>query len=192
MNHAFVSVVVSTGLFAAIHSATASFSCKRQAERYGLTPLLYRRLYVLFSLLLTAIWFFWLQSLPDSPLYAVEGAAHWLMRALQGLGVVIAVAAFAPINTAAFLGLRHQPTGDPFVVSGIYRHIRHPMYAGLMLILLAQPVQSINHATLSILLCLYCLIGSRLEEARMIAQHPEYVTYRRSTPAWIPVLPFRK
>ncbi len=187
-NHlsALPEVLASTLLFALLHSATASLRCKRWMYRIGLREPGYRRAYVLLSLLAVGAWFAFLNRLPDAPLYAIDGVAAWALRALQALGVVLALAALWPIDVLAFLGLRAHASGDPFVERGIYRYLRHPMYSGVMLILLAQPTQSVNHAAVSLALCLYFILGARWEERRMLRQHPSYAEYRARVPAFLP------
>ena len=78
------------------------------------------------------------------------------------------------------------PGGEPFSEKGIYRHLRHPMYAGVMLVLLASPQQSVNSLSLTLAVCLYFIVGCRFEERRMLAAHPQYADYCRRTPRFVP------
>ena len=153
----------------------------------GLSAMRYRLLYSLLALLLTAVWLWFVQQLPDAPLYAVDGLLWSVMVGVQLLGLVIAIAAFQPIDGMVFLGLRQAAQGsDPFVERGIYRYLRHPMYSGAMLILLCTPEQSWNGLHLSLVVCLYFIIGARFEEGRMRAEHDAYAAYCLRVPAFIP------
>lgn len=174
-------------VFAIFHSITASNRCKQWLYQLGLKEPSYRLTYSLLAILTTGVWLWYIHHLPDMALYQTDGLLWWSLVFLQIIGGAIVFAAFLPIDGLAFLGLRKSKYGvDPFIISGIYRKIRHPMYSGVMLILLATPEQSWNGLSFSLILCIYFIIGSRFEEKRMLAEHPEYVLYQRSTPAFIP------
>ncbi len=176
-------------LFAISHSLLASQSCKRWAYRHDLREPRYRLVYSILAVLATGIWVFYVHQLPDTPLYQTGGLIRAALVAVQILGLAIVLAAFQPIDGPAFLGLRMAKGGnDPFIVRGIYRWLRHPMYAGAMLILLAMPEQTWNGLHFSLAICMYFIIGSRFEEARMLSAHPDYADYRRRVAAFIPTL----
>jgi len=179
-------------VFALSHSLLASKTCKQYCYASGLQEPRYRLLYSLVAIVATAIWVLYVHQLADSALYQSDGLLWWLLIAIQGLGLMVALAAFYPIDGLVFLGLRKAGEGcEAFIVRGIYRYIRHPMYTGAMLILLAMPVQSWNGLHFTLLICLYFIIGSRFEEARMLANHPDYAAYRKRVPAFIPGLNHR-
>jgi len=177
-----------TGLvFALFHSFTASIYFKRRVYGLGVKAHHYRLLYSVLAMVTTWIWLQFIHALADSPLYKADGPIFWLLLILQLLGLLIAIAAFIPIDAAVFLGLRRAEL-EPFVIKGIYKYLRHPMYSGAMLILLAMPVQTINSINFSLVVCLYLIVGSRFEEARMKNAHPEYENYQKRVPAFIPKL----
>jgi len=174
-------------VFALSHSLLASGSCKGWVYQHGLREPRYRLLYSLTAIVATAAWAFYVHQLPDTPLYQTDGMLWWLLASVQALGLVVALAAFQPIDGLVFLGLRKAKSStDPFIERGIYRWLRHPMYAGAMLILLAMPEQSWNGLHFTLVICLYFIIGSRYEETRMLTEHSEYEAYRRRVPAFIP------
>jgi len=174
-------------LFAIGHSLLASHPCKRWAYGHGLREPRYRLVYSILALLATGIWVFYVHQLSDTPLYQTGGLVLTVLVAVQILGLAIVLAAFQPIDGLAFLGLRRAGKGnDPFIERGIYRWLRHPMYAGFMLILLAMPKQTWNGLYFAMAICAYFIIGSRFEEARMVAEHSSYAEYRRRVPAFLP------
>ncbi len=182
-------ILISSLIFSLVHSLTASQQCKRLAARLGLKEPRYRLSYSLFSLVTTMLWVAYIHALPDAPLYHIAAPYAWMMQSVQLMGVLLALAAFIPIDGLAFLGLKAPPQhGEGFVISGVYRYIRHPMYTGTMLILLFKPEQSINSIVFAVLVCLYFIIGSRFEERRMQHDHPEYTLYQQSIPAFVPQL----
>jgi len=185
--NAALQVWLATLLFALVHSLMATEPIKRAITRSALSAQQYRMVYTVVSLLLTTLWLTFMHTLPDSPLYHADGLLFYLLVGIQLAGGIVVLAAFRPIDSMAFVGLRPQNNDvDPFIVSGVYRHVRHPMYSGVMLVLLANPGQSINSLNMALAVCLYFLIGSGFEERRMIAQHPEYANYRNQVPAFIP------
>ena len=174
-------------LFAVIHSVVASHTCKQWAYAHGLHEPHYRLLYSVFALITTGLWTFFVHQLPDVPFYQTDGLIWMVMVSLQVLGVIVALAAFQPIDGLVFLGLRKANEGtDPFIVSGIYRWLRHPMYVGAMLILLAMPEQTQNGFHFALVICVYFIIGSRFEETRMLREHPDYANYQASVSAFMP------
>ncbi|PIW49598.1 MAG: hypothetical protein COW18_05090 [Zetaproteobacteria bacterium CG12_big_fil_rev_8_21_14_0_65_54_13] len=176
-----------TFLFAVIHSLLATQRCKQWLGRRGLVEPRYRLGYTILSLFLTLIWLAWIHALPDQLLYRADGLLFYMLIALQIAGVIVALAALRPIDTMAFLGFKSAGEQvDPFVISGIYRYLRHPMYSGVMLILFASPWQSMNSLNMALAVALYFLIGSRLEERRMLDQHPAYAAYKQQVGAFLP------
>ncbi|MDX8413037.1 MAG: NnrU family protein [Mariprofundales bacterium] len=176
-------------VFALIHSLLASHRCKEWLYEYGLREPRYRLLYSVTAMVATGVWVFFVHQLPDMTLYQTDGLLWWLLVSMQLLGLLVVLAAFQPIDGLVFLGLRGAGQGgEPFIVRGVYRHIRHPMYAGAMLLLLAAPGQTWNGFHFTVVICLYFIIGSRFEEGRMAAIHPDYESYRRCTPAFVPLL----
>jgi len=176
-------------LFGIIHSLLATRTCKAGWYALGLSPRVYRLIYSCIAVFLTIVWIGFVHLLPDQPLYTLYGMPRLLLRAVQLAGLWIFLAALQPIDVAAFLGLHPFPDAvEPFVEQGIYRHVRHPMYTGIMIIMFAMPAQSLNGIHLFLCISVYFIIGSKFEEARMCATHPAYAAYMRRVPAFIPHL----
>jgi len=174
-------------MFAVLHSVFAMQRCKNIFYRIGLNAKTYRMIYTLISTTLTILWLGFAHLLPDSDVYRVHGWLYVLMTAVQLAGLVIIILSLRAINVSAFLGFsRYQEVQDEFTEYGIYRYVRHPMYSGIMLALLASSVQTVNSLNLFAVITLYFIIGSILEEKRMLAIHPQYADYQRRVPAFIP------
>ena len=178
-------------LFGLSHSLLATQVVRQQAARLGFTASAYRLFYSLLATLLTGLWLWMVHTLPDAPLYALEGIAAAPLFAMQTIGIGIILLSFRAFDAAIFLGLKDMPaSGEPFVEQGMYRYLRHPMYSGFMLLLLASPMHSMNSLHLSLAISAYFIIGSLFEERRMLACHPAYSAYRHRVPAFIPSTPF--
>jgi len=188
-----VTIWLSGLAFALIHSLLASQLVKQWCYQKGLVEPRYRLIYSLLAIILTALWIFSIHQLPNTPLYQTDGGIRYLLRGLQLAGIGIILASFQPIDGAVFLGLKHvSENPDPFIVKGIYHYLRHPMYSGTMLLLLASPEQTLVGLHFTLVICSYFIIGARFEEQRMISQHPHYQQYRKQTPAFIPLPQPRK
>ncbi|HKI61304.1 MAG TPA: isoprenylcysteine carboxylmethyltransferase family protein [Mariprofundaceae bacterium] len=177
-----------TGLvFALLHSLPATTGMKKYMHRRGIGMQAYRLAYSILALILTSLWLLFVYALPDSPLYHLTGWIHASLVALQLAGLGVVLLSFRAFDAAIFLGLRPMPDeGEPFHETGIYRLVRHPMYSGFILVLLASPIQTVNSLNLALVICLYFVIGSVFEERRMLAERPAYTDYRQRVGAFIP------
>jgi poly(3-hydroxybutyrate) depolymerase/protein-S-isoprenylcysteine O-methyltransferase Ste14 len=73
--------------------------------------------------------------------------------------------------------------------SVLYRIVRHPMTAGLLLAFWSTPRMTLGHLLFAAGMTAYSLIGTVLEERTLLRDFPEaYRRYRREVPALIPVL----
>jgi protein-S-isoprenylcysteine O-methyltransferase Ste14 len=183
-----VVVILLSGLvFAAIHSLLASQWIKKRAYSHRLSQQQYRLGYVVIALALTLVWLSTIHQLPDQALYTVHGPTRWLLYGIQTAALLLFWLSLKPIDVRAFLGFKpFYANKEPFIEQGVYRYLRHPMYSSLMLIMLCMPDQTTNSVTLYTLVALYFIIGSRLEEQRMLIAHPDYADYRARVPAFIP------
>ena len=109
----------------------------------------------------------------------------------QVLGWLLLVAGTIPMILGLHsLGSRSfRPTvGDTLVSSGIFRHIRHPIYSGLLLdfiaLILLRPKGS------ALVACVlgwgYVFIQARLEELDLLQRVPGYREYMRQVPRFFP------
>ncbi|MEZ0396234.1 MAG: isoprenylcysteine carboxylmethyltransferase family protein [Anaerolineales bacterium] len=186
----------------ALHSWLASPQAKdlarrRLGERF---MCFYRLAYNLFAglsflpVLALVIW------LPDRPLYRLPLPWAGLMVAGQVLALVALTAGFLQSDPAEFLGLRQITGGcqrnDPLaarggelIVSGLYRHVRHPLYTAGLAFLWLLPVMTVNLLALNLALTIYIVIGAFFEERKLVAEFGEqYLRYRAATPMFVPFL----
>jgi len=164
-------------------------SLKTKLYAKGVAEHHYRLFYSVFGIITTMIWLWAIYQLTDAPLYQVDGFMVYILYATQTVGLMIAMAAFIPIDGAVFLGLRKaEQSNDPFIVQGVFKYVRHPMYAGFMLVLLAKPEQTEIGLHFALAVSLYFILGSKLEEKRMLVEHPDYAEYKQRVGAFIPKL----
>ena len=182
-------IVLSGILFALVHSMLAKNTFKSKCYALGLTQQHYRLAYTMIAVLSTVAWLIFTHSLPDRALYEVTGIWRWQLYAIQVAGLTLLVLSVKSVEIMPFLGLANFTNDtEPFREHGIYRIVRHPMYTGIMLLMYAQPSQSVNNLVLFTVIAIYFIVGSRFEESRMLDSHPEYRDYCRRVPAFIPGL----
>ncbi|GAA5266162.1 methanethiol S-methyltransferase [Acidiphilium sp. MT5] len=109
-----------------------------------------------------------------------------LMDGLVLLGVIILYRAGKSYDLARFLGLTSPATMEPLAVSGMNRIVRHPLYLGLILLLLGLCTTPLSLAT-TIFAVIYILIGIRFEERKLVQIYgAAYQTYCAEVPMLIP------
>jgi len=91
------------------------------------------------------------------------------------------------LGMAQFLHLRQPAAPEALRVDGMYRWMRHPIYSFSLLILWLLPVMTSNRLAAALGITLYILIGSTLEERKLLAQFGEaYRAYQARVGKFIP------
>lgn len=114
----------------------------------------------------------------------------WIAVALVTLGLALAIWARRILgdNWSGFVTVKE---GHELVQSGPYRRIRHPIYSGILLMILGTGLAGGRvHALLAFPIALLALwLKSRMEERWMAAEFGErYAAYRQSSWALIPLV----
>lgn len=199
MSAGFHLVLLATSwvLYAGVHSLLASLSAKRLIQRrfpdhYQGYRLAYNGLAAL--LLIPPLWL--LASYPDSPLWHWPVPLNWLADATALLAVAGFGWSLRYYDTGEFMGTRQLKVPAtlldqaPLTLSPLHRWVRHPWYfLGLVIIW----TREMNAALLvtAVMLTVYLVIGSRLEDAKLIATYGDtYRRYRDKVPGLLP-LPWR-
>ena len=179
----------------ALHSALASLAVKRRVAATWPKLMPYYRLTfnILASLLLLPI--LWLSYNDAGPmLWRWQGAAAWLANGLALAALFGFWLSLKSYDMQEFLGLRQLrlhvrrvEDQEHFHLSPFHRYVRHPWYFfGLVLVW----TRDINAKTLlsSVFITLYFIIGSRLEEKKLLVYHGDtYRRYMARVPGLIPL-----
>jgi methanethiol S-methyltransferase len=141
--------------------------------------------------------------LPDHRLYTVPLPWSALMVAGELLAVVALMAGFQQTDTREFLGLRQmvgeamgKPPEDPIemarrrlVTTGLYRHVRHPLYTAGMVFIWLLPMMTVNVLAINIGMTVYVVVGAYFEERKLRHEYGrEYDDYAAVTPMFIPFI----
>lgn len=79
-----------------------------------------------------------------------------------------------------------NPAAETLTISGLHRFVRHPWYFLFLIMLWSQDMQ-LHQLTGTSLITLYFIIGSRLEEKKLIIQFgAPYQHYQKQVPGLIP------
>jgi protein-S-isoprenylcysteine O-methyltransferase Ste14 len=188
-----VSIALAWAAYFALHSLLAANTTKAWLGRRWphLLPA-YRASFNLVSLitLLPVLWLVYAHG--GGWLWQWQGPFAWVAN---GLAIVALFAFF--VSTRAydmgeFLGLRqmHQANGpdtQTFTLSPFHRFVRHPWYCfGLVLVW----TRDMNGPLLvsAVAVTLYLIVGSRLEERKLIAHHGQiYRDYMDKVPGLLPL-----
>lgn len=186
-------IALAWGAYFALHSVLAANAAKAWIGRRW--PRLlpgYRAAFNLISLvtLLPVLWLVY--GTTGDWLWRWHGAQAWLANGLALLALLAFLASTRAYDMGEFLGLRQlkAQTGNDtgtFALSAFHRYVRHPWYSfGLVLVW----TRDMNGPLLvsAVAITLYLVIGSRLEERKLIAQYgQQYRDYMHKVPGLIPL-----
>ena len=131
-------------------------------------------------------------AFPGQTIYRLGGV--WMVLAAAGQigALIVLLAGFLQTDPWHFIGLRQltAPAADEpgrLVVSGLYAWMRHPLYTAGLIFVWLTPWLTTSLLALNLSITAYILIGSELEERRLIAEFGEdYRAYRRRVPRLVP------
>jgi protein-S-isoprenylcysteine O-methyltransferase Ste14 len=157
----------------------------------------HRLLFTLYSAAATAAALLYVRSLPDAPLYRLDGWIRFLFHGVQILGAGLLL--WTPWDLKEFVGLRQwerhrKGEGDAagrnegLFTGKAYVLVRHPLYLGCSLLLAFHPVQTGNSAATAAAVVAYFYIGTFFEERRMERKFgEEYREYQKRVPRLFPL-----
>lgn len=190
-------LLLAVTLWSVVHSWLASTRVRDRAQqRFGEAA---RRGYRLFYNLFASLTFFpivlLMAYLPDRPFYAIPGIWGLLALLIQGIALILLAVGFLQTGPLAFLGLQQllesEPSPSKLVTTGLYRIVRHPLYAAGLLFLWFNPQMSTNTFTVFAALTVYLFAGAHFEEIKMVREFGlEYIAYQQATPMILPGLRF--
>jgi len=83
---------------------------------------------------------------------------------------------------------------DTLVMQGIYSHIRHPLYSGMLLELIGLfiYIPSVTVLVACVLGAVWVMIQARLEEMDLVQRMPPYQEYMQQVPRFVPKVRLQK
>jgi protein-S-isoprenylcysteine O-methyltransferase Ste14 len=191
-------------LFCVSHSYLAEASVKEEIfERFPCIQPFYRILYSLLSVLLLALWFWYIPN-ESTLVYSVSGFFKGLILSVKFISIIFLIYALLKFNLGVFVGTRQvkdflkhkkkpeyldEPQKGELITTGVQKYVRHPLYTFSILVLITNPSPTITEAYLSICLILYFWIGSYFEEKKLVQRFgEEYKRYQAKTGRLFPKL----
>ncbi|HEV2123662.1 MAG TPA: hypothetical protein VGW38_12910 [Chloroflexota bacterium] len=214
-----IKTAVATAVYGVLHSVLASHWVKAlmvrafgQRHRNGL----FRVCYIAQALCTFGVLVLYLARLPDRQLYRAPRPIAMLLRGLQFMSLLYAVAAAHAVSIPRITGLTslsawlsasrdgtveippepeaqgpaRTPAG-PMSISGPFRLSRHPLNLVPVPIFWLTPQMTAKHAVFSLVSTIYLVLGSWHEEMRLKAAHGRaYEQYQQSgVPFYMPKRP---
>jgi protein-S-isoprenylcysteine O-methyltransferase Ste14 len=182
----------------ALHSLLASRGAKARAARLG--PAAVRSYRLIYNGLAVALLVppLWLTFAADGPwVIRWTGWAWWLAQAAALAALVYFPVTLRGYDMGHFLGTRQWrgETGgpgevepwEPLRTGGIHRFVRHPWYFLGLIVLWTRDLHLAGLITVAVATA-YLVVGSRLEERKLIERYGEaYRAYRRRVPGLLPL-----
>lgn len=187
-------LAVNIGLFSvfALHHSLLARSGARRWIARRLPDGVERATYVWIASLLFALTCAWWQPLPGA-LYLAEGLARAACLAVQASGILLLLRGGAALDPGELAGLRQAAaagagTGgerpQELRIRGPYRRLRHPLYAGLLLVLLGTPEMTSTRLSFALLSAAYIVAAIPWEERDMAARFGERYRRYRAAVRW--------
>jgi protein-S-isoprenylcysteine O-methyltransferase Ste14 len=179
----------------ALHSALASLAVKRSvaASWPRLMPY-YRLAYnTLASMLILPI--LWLTYHEPGPLlWRWQGASAWLANGLALAALIGFWLSLKSYDMNEFLGLRQLQHNvskvedqEHFQLSPFHHYVRHPWYFFSLILIWTRDMNTMSLLS-GVFITLYLIIGSRLEEKKLLVYHGDiYRHYMAHVPGLIPL-----
>lgn len=187
----YVLLAQSWAIFYVLHSFLASSKLKRILEqRVGNAMKWYRLGYSIFSTIFLLGILYQSYQIPNYRILAPNDILTYLGYMGAAFGTIILVKSSKSISISEFLGTKTEISlTSELVTSGPYSKIRHPLYAGLILIFLGYLLVSgsLSSGVHCICLIAYLPFGIYFEEQNLISFYGgKYLRYQEQVPSLIP------
>lgn len=179
-----------------LHSLLARTWVKQQIRQH--LPALYKHYRLLYNLLAIAglaLIFYYSLLISSARWFAPSVEVRFAALALASWGVIIIRLCFKEYSLKEFLLGRVAGKSEKLKTAGMLQYVRHPMYAGTLLLLAGfwLYVPTTANGVTVVVAGLYILVGIRLEERSLIREYgAEYLEYKKRVPMMIPFLKSRK
>jgi len=194
LRDAFVLGVLWLGYFAA-HSLFASLAFKHRVSQIlpGLMPA-YRLVYNFLAIILIFPLLWLLFTGNATVIWAFHDNLAWVANGLAILAIAGFLFSLRYYDGQEFLGLRQLKQKVTSVedqenlhLSPLHRFVRHPWYSFALVIIWTRDMDSLMLVS-AVLMTAYFILGSRLEEGKLIHYYGDvYRQYRAKVPALVPL-----
>lgn len=181
-------------LFFLQHSGMVRHGAKARIARHlpaSYNPALYSIASGIALFILVLLW-----QPTDQILYHIRGPARWLLGGITLAAIagfawgVIALGGFDPFGTAPLRAVSRgtTPASSVFVARGPYRHVRHPLYLFVLVLIWAEHRVSSDRLLFNLLWTAWIVIGTMLEERDLRSEFDRtYCEYQEVVPMLLPI-----
>lgn len=186
------SLIIAWAVYLSLHSMLATAHVKNFCYANGFSVRGFRLSYSLFATVSLIPVLIIMGASDKSPVFPLtKHVSSYFGLILATFGILVGRLAFRHQPMVVFLGIKEAPdsSSEKLTTDGIYSKIRHPLYSGMILVLLGLVVYVNTLAALASTLCIlvYFPLGIFLEEKKLITQYGEaYLRYRKKVKALIP------
>jgi len=199
MEHSIIIVILIFLGYFVIHSITASIGLKQWVSVRWPTSMPWYRLGFNALAVVLCVPLLWILSVyPGEPLWQWQGWLFYLANGFAFLAMVGFIASLKYYDLHEFFGTR-QLMGkvtsvkdlEAFHISPFHRYVRHPWYFFLLVLIWTRDMSTTQFAAY-LMVTLYLIVGSRMEEKKLIVYHGEvYRLYCEKVSGLVP-LPWKK
>jgi protein-S-isoprenylcysteine O-methyltransferase Ste14 len=192
MKASYIHLAILWGVYFSFHSLLARQWVKQYIyEQLPVSARRYRLVYSGISLAGLLALLFYTMQLSAGRWFPPFAGIRFVSLMLASWGVIIIRLSFRQYSWKQFIGLEEEKNGARLETSGLLKYVRHPMYAGTILIITGFWLYVPTTAMLitSIVTILYIFIGIRLEERSLVQKFgTQYEVYKKRVPMLVPFL----
>jgi protein-S-isoprenylcysteine O-methyltransferase Ste14 len=187
-------VFLATVAYGSVHSFLASPPAKAIARKaFGDAAFRFYRMFFNLAVTLGLLPVLAALALNVGPVVWRWPGDTWILAAAgEALTLLLLAVAFFQSDPAGFLGLRQLGGGSAsgtLSTAGLYGIVRHPMYTAGLLFIWLFPVMTAGILGFNLGISVYILVGSELEERKLIAAYGDaYRRYRARVARLIPFI----
>lgn len=189
MKATYILLAILWGVYFFLHSLLARQWVKQRIQGHpAVSSRAYRLGYNLLALLgLLGLLYFTMRASAE-PWFPATAALRFVALMLATWGVIIIRLCFKQYSWKAFAGLEKEEA-EILQTTGLLQYIRHPMYAGAILLVTGFWLYIPTTATFisCLVVILYVFIGIQLEERSLIKKYGQaYIAYKKRVPMLVP------
>ena len=195
VDYSQITIIVALWLgFFILHSLTASLMLKRWVtHHYSHLMPAYRLIFNGVSTLLLFPLLFLSYSWRSDPLWHWEPPLLWATTLLSVITIIGFIISIRDYDMSEFMGTRQWrervkavEDQEQLVIGLFHRYVRHPWYTMIIVLIWCRELDPIMLAN-AIMITLYFIIGSRIEERKLVQYHGKiYQQYQQKVPGLMP------
>jgi methanethiol S-methyltransferase len=179
-------------VYVVLHSVLASLGLKsRMQKKLGGKYKHYRLGYTVFAFVFLAVIVWYQLSIATirfyKPGFLVVIAGY--LVAITGFGIMLTCIKKYFMSLSGLRSLFQETVYPELIISGIHRHVRHPLYLGTFIFIwgLAVLFPYLSLIITNAIITIYTLIAIKFEEDKLVKEFGEqYTIYQKTVPKIIP------